>query len=97
VYMKVKNTGAVAGKEVVQLYVSDKQASLQRPVKELKGFAKVALQPGEEKTVTFELNERALAYFDPDQKAWVAEPGEFEVLIGSSSRDIRVKAKFTLK
>ena len=97
VYMKVKNTGAVAGKEVVQLYVSDKQASLQRPVKELKGFAKVALQPGEEKTVTFELNERALAYFDPDQKAWVAEPGEFEVLIGSSSRDIRVKAKFTVK
>ena len=66
-------------------------------MKELKGFAKVALQPGEEKTVTFELNERALAYFDPDQKAWVAEPGEFEVLIGSSSRDIRVKAKFELR
>jgi beta-glucosidase len=97
IYVKVKNTGAVAGKEVAQLYVHDKQASLQRPVKELKGFAKVALQPGEEKTVGFELNERALAYYDPDRKAWVAEPGEFEVLIGSSSQDIRLKVKFALK
>jgi beta-glucosidase len=57
----------------------------------------VALQPGEEKTVGFELNERALAYYDPDRKAWVAEPGEFEVLIGSSSQDIRLKVKFALK
>ncbi len=97
IYVKVKNTGAVAGKEVAQLYVRDEHASVQRPVKELKGFAKVALQPGEEKTVAFELNERALAYYDPDQKTWVAEPGEFEVLIGSSSQDIRLKAKFTLK
>jgi beta-glucosidase len=95
--VKVKNTGKVAGKEVAQLYVSDKQASLQRPAKELKGFAKVALQPGEEKMISFELNERALAYYHPDRKAWVAEPGEFEVLIGSSSQDIRLKAKFTLK
>jgi beta-glucosidase len=96
-YVKVKNTGAAAGKEVVQLYVRDVRASVQRPVKELKGFAKVALQPGEEKTVAFELNERALAYYDPDQQAWVTEPGEFEVLIGSSSRDIRLKTKFTLQ
>ncbi len=96
-YVKVKNTGAVAGKEVVQLYVRDVQASVQRPPKELKGFAKVVLQPGEVKTVTFELNDRALAYYDPDQKAWVAEPGEFEVLIGSSSRDIRLRTKFTLQ
>jgi beta-glucosidase len=97
IYVKVKNSGAVAGKEVAQLYVRDVQAAVQRPVKELKGFAKVALQPGEEKTVAFELNERALAYYDPDQQAWVAEPGEFEVLIGSSSRDIRLKVPFTLK
>ncbi len=96
-YVKVKNTGAVAGKEVAQLYVRDVHASVQRPVKELKGFAKVALLPGEEKTVAFELNERALAYYDPDRAAWVAEPGEFEVLIGSSSRDIRLKAKFELR
>ncbi len=97
VYVKVKNTGPVAGKEVAQLYVRDQQASVQRPLKELKGFAKVALQPGEEKTISFELNERALSYYDPDRKAWVAEPGEFEVLIGSSSQDIRLKAKFELK
>lgn len=97
IYVKVKNTGAVAGKEVVQMYVRDVQASVQRPVKELKGFVKVALQPGEEKTVAFELNERSLAYYDPDRKAWVAEPGEFEVLIGSSSREIRLKTKFTLQ
>jgi beta-glucosidase len=87
----------VAGKEVAQLYVRDVQASVQRPVKELKGFAKVALLPGEEKTVAFELNERSLAYYDPDRQAWVAEPGEFEVLIGSSSHDIRLKTKFTLQ
>jgi beta-glucosidase len=97
IYVKVKNTGTVAGKEVAQLYVRDVQASVQRPVKELKGFAKVALQPGEEKIVAFELNARALAYYDPDQQAWVAEPGEFEVLIGSSSRDIRLKTNFTLQ
>jgi beta-glucosidase len=97
IYVKVKNTGTVAGKEVAQLYVRDVQASVQRPMKELKGFAKVALLPGEEKTVAFELNERSLAYYDPDRQAWVAEPGEFEVLIGSSSRDIRLKTKFTLQ
>ena len=55
------------------------------------------MPPGEEKTVAFELNERALAYYDPDQQAWVAEPGEFEVLVGSSSRDIRAQATFELK
>ena len=97
VYVKVKNTGAVAGKEVAQMYVSDKQASLARPAKELKGFAKIDLKPGETKTVAFEINERALAFYDPVLKQWTVEPGEFEVLIGSSSRDIRVKAKFELK
>ncbi len=96
VSVKVKNAGKVAGQEVVQLYVSDKQAALQRPPQELKGFAKIALQPGEVKTVAFELNERALSYYDPDQRKWVVEPGEFEVLVGSSSRDIRVMAKFEM-
>ena len=86
----------MAGQEVVQVYVHDKQSSLQRPTKELKGFAKVTLQPGEAKTIEFELNERALSFYDPDRKQWVAEPGEFEVLIGSSSRDIRARATFEL-
>ena len=97
VSLTVTNTGKAAGKEVVQLYVSDLKASLPRPPKELKSFAKVALAPGEAGTVVFSLNERALSFYDPHKHAWVAEPGEFEVLVGSSSRDIRVKAKFTLE
>jgi beta-glucosidase len=97
VTLKVKNTGKVVGKEVVQLYVGDTKSSLPRPPKELKGFAKVALEPGQSETVTFTLDERSLAYYDPVKKGWVAEPGEFEVLVGASSRDIRLKAKFTLE
>ncbi len=96
VAVTVKNVGAVAGQETVQVYVRDEQATLQRPVKELKGFAKVALQAGEARTIEFELNERALSFYNPDRKQWVAEPGMFEVLIGSSSRDIRAQAKFEL-
>ena len=96
VSVMVKNVGKVAGKEVVQVYVSDKQSTLARPPKELKGFVKIELKPGEVKTVMFELNERALSFYNPSRKQWIAEPGEFEVLIGSSSRDIRAKVKFTL-
>ncbi|RLC62777.1 MAG: beta-glucosidase, partial [Chloroflexota bacterium] len=73
------------------------ESRLVRPEKELKAFQKVALQPGETKTVHFTLGPEALSYYDPGQKRWVAEPGVFEVLVGSSSRDIRAKAPFTLK
>ena len=97
VSLTVTNTGKLAGKEVVQLYVSDLQSSLPRPPKELKGFAKPALAPGESGTLAFTLDERALSYYDPHRHAWVAEPGEFELLVGSSSRDIRLKAKFMLE
>ncbi len=93
----VKNTGAVAGKEVVQLYVADKEASLARPQKELKRFAKIALEPGASQTLTFILDERALAFYDPYRADWVVEPGEFEVLIGSSSRDIRLAGTFVVE
>ena len=96
VTLQVKNTGKVAGKEVVQLYVADPQSTLPRPPKELKAFAKVELQPGESKAVAFTLDERALSYYNPVKKGWVAEPGEFVVLVGSSSRDIRLQAKFNL-
>jgi beta-glucosidase len=96
VSVTVKNTGQVAGKEVVQLYVHDTKSSLTRPPKELKGFEKLLLQPDESKTVNFILDQRALSFYDPYQKQWVAEPGEFEILIGSSSRDIRLKATFNL-
>ncbi len=96
VAVTVKNIGAVAGQEVAQVYVTDIKSSLARPPQELKGFSKVALQPGEAKTIEFELNERALSFYDPDRQQWIAELGEFEVLIGSSSRDIRARATFEL-
>jgi beta-glucosidase len=96
VSLTVENTGNVPGKEVVQLYVADQQATLIRPPKELKGFAKVDLAPGEEKTVTFELDPRALSFYEPHQGAWVAEPGGFEILIGASSGDIRLRKGFEL-
>ncbi len=96
VRVTVKNTGPRLGKEVVQLYLSRPGASLPRPPKELRGFSKVALKPGQAQIVTFTLDERALASYDPVKRKWVAEPGSFEVLAGSSSRDIRLRAKFTL-
>jgi beta-glucosidase len=92
----VKNTGMRAGKEVVQLYVRDVESSLMRPDKELKAFAKVALEPGETKTVTFTLDQGALSFYDPARKGWIAEAGDFELLIGSSSRDIRLTGRFAL-
>ena len=92
----VKNTGSVPGAEVVQLYVSDVESSVERPVKELKGFEKVYLQPGESRKVQFTLDRRALSFFDADSHAWVAEPGEFRALVGTSSEDIRGEASFRL-
>ncbi len=97
VSVPVKNTGDRAGAEVVQLYISDLQSTLPRPVKELKDFAKVILGPGEEKVVTFTIGKDALSYYDDGKSAWVAEPGTFEVLIGASSADIRGKVAFELK
>jgi beta-glucosidase len=93
VNVDVQNTGNRAGKETVQVYVRDVQSRLVRPEKELKAFAKVALDPGETKTVTFTLDQEALSYYDPAVKGWVAEAGEFEVLVGSSSRDIRLTGR----
>ena len=93
----VENMGSRAGKEIVQVYLRDVQSRLMRPEKELRAFAKVALEPGETKTVTFTLDEEALSYYDPASKRWVAEAGEFQVLVGSSSRDIRLVASFDFK
>ena len=91
VYVKVKNTGKIAGKEIVQLYVKDLESSVIRPEKELKGFEKVELMPGEEKTVTFILDKRAFAYYNTEIADWHVESGEFEILIGKSSRDIQLR------
>lgn len=92
VSVKVKNTGRVAGKEIVQLYVKDVESSVIRPVKELKGFEKVELQPEEERTVTFTLGKRAFAYYDVAIRDWKVESGDFEILVGGSSRDIALRA-----
>ena len=92
----VTNTGAVAGHAVVQIYVHDVDAGVMRPEKELKAFAKVALEPGERKSVHLSLDQRALSFFDDARHAWVAEAGEFDVLAGLSSADIGATARFTL-
>jgi len=91
----LKNDGDVEGKEIVQLYLRDLVASTTRPVKELKGFEAVSLAPGESKTVTFEINEEMLQFYNANRK-WEAEAGEFEVFIGGNSRDLQ-KATFSLK
>ncbi len=93
----VANTGKVAGAETAQLYVNDEEATVERPEKELKAFQKVFLEPGQKKSVAFILDESALSFFDVAKKGWVAEPGMFNILIGSSSRDIRLKGEFELE
>ena len=97
VSVDVTNTGKMAGKEVVQVYLHDRKSSLVRPPKELKGFAKVELQPGETKTVTVSLNFRAFAYYHPAYRQWITEDGDFDILIGASSADIRWTKTVTLK
>jgi beta-glucosidase len=97
VSVDITNTGPRQGKETVQLYLRDIESSLVRPPKELKGFDKVDLGPGQTAAVRFELTPRDLSFYDPDQQGWICEPGEFEVLIGSSSADIRVRGIFTVR
>jgi len=82
------------GAEVVQLYIHDVEASVERPPKELKGFKKVHLKPGEKETVTFSLSKRDLSFWDERTNSWTMEKGQFEVLVGSSSRDIRQRGRF---
>jgi beta-glucosidase len=94
---EIKNTGKVAGSEIPQLYIRDVKSSVERPVKELKGFSKIFLKPGETKTITFTVDKSALSFYDVNSKSFVAEPGEFEILIGSSSEKIELKDKFVLK
>jgi beta-glucosidase len=96
VSLQVRNAGAREGAEVVQLYLRDVESSVDRPLKELKGFRRVSLKPGETQAVTFALDRTAMSFYDPARKDWVAEPGTFEVWIGSSSRDVRLKGSFEL-
>ncbi|GIG28116.1 fibronectin type III-like domain-contianing protein [Cellulomonas marina] len=96
VSLTVTNTGARAGAEVVQVYVADEQASVFRPEQELKGFAKVALEPGASARVELELDARAFAFWHPVLRRWTVEPGTFAVLVGASSRDVRLRGTVEL-
>lgn len=93
----ITNTGSVEGKETVQLYVQDEKSSLPRPVKELKGFRKITLAPGETKDVSFTITSEDLKFFDDSRHEWIAEPGKFKAMVGSSSADIRSNVQFTYK
>lgn len=96
VSLTVKNVGAMAGKEIVQLYVRDVESTAFRPEKELKGFAKVALEPDEARTITFDLPPRAFAHYDARSHDWVIESGDFEIVVGASSRDHRLRATLSV-
>jgi beta-glucosidase len=92
----VTNTGPRAGAEVAEIYVGDSHAPVARPVKELKGFGKVFLQPGETKKVAVQLNRRSFSYYDVTSKQWTANPGDFTILVGSSSAKIELTGAFQL-
>lgn len=93
----VTNTGKRAGKEIVQLYIGDDKASVERPRKELKGFRKIALMPGETRTVTFDITTEDLQFFSEKEHRWVAEPGTFKAYVCASSEDVRGTAAFELR
>lgn len=92
----IKNTGKVAGKEIAEVYVTDPQSSVSRPAKELKGFSKISLKPGESGEVKITLNQRAFQFYDPDKKDWVLEPGKFMLKVGSSSDQILLEKEIEL-
>ncbi|MGM9891700.1 glycoside hydrolase family 3 C-terminal domain-containing protein [Limosilactobacillus sp.] len=96
VSFRLANTGKVAGKEVAQLYVANHVSRVEMPVKELRDFTKVALKPGESQEVTLTLPRRAFAYYNVDKQQWAADNGEYEIMVGSSSRDIRLSTNFNL-
>lgn len=96
VSLEVRNTGSRSGAEVVQLYVHDGHSRIERPSHELKGFHRVELKPGESRTVEFKLNRSAFSYWDSGSHKWIADPGEFEIEVGASSRDIRLRAPLAI-
>jgi beta-glucosidase len=97
VSLQVRNSGSRPGAEIVELYVHDGHSSADRPIQELKGFRRVDLAPGESKVVQFTLDRAAMAFYSTTKKDWVTEPGQFDVLVGASSRDLRMKSSFILK
>ena len=95
VSVTITNTGKYDGEEIVQLYLRDKVGSIARPVKELKDFRKIFLKAGESETVTFVIRKEKLSFYN-QQLQWVAEPGDFQIMIGASSKDIRFMEDFEL-
>ena len=93
----VSNVGERAGKETAQLYVRPRGPSVERPVKELKGFAKVSLAPGESTRVRLTLDARAFSFYDPDRRAWIAEAGSYDLLVGASAADTELQATVRLE
>lgn len=96
-HSSIKNTGSRAGAETVQLYIRDVKSSLSRPVKELKGFQKITLAPGESRDITFIIDKSMLSFYDDSKGEWVMEPGRFEALVGASAGDIKAKVAFEVK
>ena len=92
----VTNTGAMEGADIAEVYVVDPHSKIPRPAKELKGFARITLKPGETKTATVMLDQRSFAYYDAEAKQWRADPGEYEILVARSSQDIQLRGKVTL-
>ncbi len=97
VSFKIKNTGSVDGAEIAEVYVADKESTIFRPKKELRGFKKVFLKAGEEKEVSVELSKRAFAFYNVELGDWMVETGEFDILVGASSRDIKLTASMTVE
>ena len=93
----VTNTGNREGAEIVQLYISDLKSSLPRPIKELKGFKKIMLAPGETKDVVFRVDKNALHYYDDIKQTWIVESGKFEAIVGASATDIKSRVSFNVK
>ena len=93
----VTNTGQRAGAEIAELYVAPVNPPIDRPIKELKGFWKVFLRPGESKSITLELNQRSFAFFNTTKHLWDAEPGTYKILVGSSSQDLPLSGPFALR
>jgi beta-glucosidase len=96
VRVNIRNSGKVAGDEVPQLYVRDLRASVKRPKLELRGFERITLKPGDERTASFTLPAERLAFWAEPTHAFITEPGTFEVLVGSSSEDIRLRGRFEI-
>jgi beta-glucosidase len=94
--VEVKNIGKVSGAEVVQFYIANDESCIERPVKELKGFGKVALKPGEKKTVTFTVDKYVISYFDEDRSLWIAEKGILIILAVASSINVKTTVDFEL-